>query len=61
MTKDITRKEKRKKRNNKIKGMLPVQGIGRDGQSRYTFRLENGMSMDKIYEEAEISLSLIHI
>jgi hypothetical protein len=40
---------------NKIKGMLPVQGIGRDGQSRYTFRLENGMSMDKIYEEAEIS------
>mgnify|MGYP000517828582 CR=1 FL=1 len=38
---------------NKIKGMLPVQGIGRDGQSRYTFRLENGMSMDKIYEEAE--------
>ena len=21
---------------NKIKGMLPVQGIGRDGQSRYT-------------------------
>ena len=39
---------------NKIKGMLPVQGIGRDGQSRYTFRLENGMSMDKI-------LSLIHI
>ena len=28
---------------------------GRDGQSRYTFRLENGMSMDKIYEEAEIS------
>ena len=28
---------------NKIKGMLPVQGIGRDGQSRYTFRLENNM------------------
>lgn len=40
---------------NEIKGILPVHGIGRDGQSRYTFRLENGMSMDKIYEESEMS------
>jgi len=39
---------------NEISGLLPVHGIGKNGQSRYTFRLENGMSMDKIYEEEEM-------
>ena len=34
---------------NTVKGILPVRGNGRDGQSRYTFRSAGGISMEKKY------------
>ena len=41
--------------NNDVQLFLPVCGRGRNGESRYTFRLENGISMENIYSEQEIT------
>lgn len=40
--------------NNEISCLLKVKGSGRDGKSRYTYRLRNGISMEKQYAGTEM-------
>lgn len=40
---------------NDMKGLLPVRGNGRDGESRYTFHSTGGMSMEKKYAGRRMS------
>lgn len=46
-------------KNNKIPGILSVSGSGRDGGSRYTFRTENSISVEKRYKTQEIDRQMI--
>ena len=41
-------------RANEIPGLAPVKGSGRDGSSRYTYRIRNGISIGKKYETGEM-------
>ena len=39
---------------NEIAGLLKMKGSGRDGKSRYTYRIANGMSIEKKYSIREM-------
>lgn len=41
-------------RENRIPGLLPVKGAGRDGQSRYTYRINGGQSMEELFGTREM-------
>ena len=47
-------------RANEIPGLAPVKGSGRDGSSRYTYRIRSGISIGKKYETGEMKKEDVH-
>lgn len=41
-------------RENEIPGLIGMKGCGRNGSSRYTYRVKNGISMEKRYRKVEM-------